>query len=201
MATYLDDEPVDLGIGDLGMLLTAAKAQLAPTGRVVVEVQLDDESLSSEQIERQYGQAVDGTLRLYTALPRELAASTLAQVGARLDEAATMQGRIAELLQADEAAKAMKTLAEFVSIWLQTQQAVLHSAMLVGIALDDLEVRGVAMTALTQQLIDRLNELKELVAAQDTVGLADAMAYEWPAVTDQWIDVVETLMERIGSSV
>ena len=36
-----------------------------------------------------------------------------------------------------------------------------------------------------------------MIQAGDTVGLADALAYEWPEICDQWDHVFEELVHEI----
>lgn len=198
MSTFVDDQPVDLTGDDLGSLLASARSHLAPSGRVIVDVQIDGEQLTNEQLSDQQAVKTAGReVRLYTADPQTLAVDTLRQVHGRLHEAGQMQQRAAELLQQDQTAEALQQVASAIEIWLQTQQAVQHSSELLSVDLDALTVDNQPLSELTDGLITQLKELKESLNAGDTVGLADALAYEWPQTVERWERLVNALIERI----
>ncbi len=198
MAIFLDDQAVELAGGDLGEVLEAAKTHLADSGRMVVDVRIDGEALGGEQIDAQRLRQVDqAEVRLVTADPRELAVETLTGIRRRLGEAEAVQEEAAQLLQSDDAAPAMQKVGQAVEVWLQTQQAVLNSAMLLGMDLDVFAVDGQPLRTFTDKLLGKLEELKGLIEAGDSVGLADALAYEWPAITQDWDRLVAVLVEQI----
>jgi len=201
---YVDDQTVELpqptegDLSHLGGVLAAAKQHLEPEGRVVVEVALDGKTLDAQDLERQDELTLAGKeVRLYTAEPRTLATETLEQVRAALTHAGDLQEEAADLIQQDEGQQALEKVGEAVQIWLQVQQAVQNAAVLVGVDLDTVEVDGEPMTSFTNELIDRLGALKEAIANQDTVGLADTLGYEWPQIGERWDRLIGELIRRI----
>ena len=108
-----------------------------------------------------------------------------------------MQDEAAEQLQQDEASEALQQVASAIEVWLQTQQAVQNSAALLQVDLDAIEVDGEAVSALTDELAQQLQNLKQLINDGDTVGLADALAYEWPGTTEKWDRLVQELVAKI----
>lgn len=198
MAVYLDDAAFATDAPNLGLVLEAARQQLEPAGRMVVEVQVDGTALTGEDLNRAQAKAVGGEeVRLYSADPRQLAVETLEGVRGRLEDARVLQSEVADLLQQDEAVTALQKLGQLIEIWLQTQQAVLHTTVLVGVSLETIEVDGQPSTAITNELIAKLTQLKELVTANDTVALADVLAYEWEPVVEQWDQLLAALITRI----
>jgi hypothetical protein len=198
MPTFVDDSAVALEGSNLNELLGAAQQHLAPSGRVVVDVVVEGESLDGEQLGEPEKINTEGReVRLYTADPAELAVSTLRQVRQRLTEAEQIQKQAAELLQQDQPSEALQQVSAAVEVWLQTQQAVQHSAELLQLDLNEMTVDGAAVSAIVQQLADQLHQLKDTLNDGDTVGLADALAYEWPETVQQWDRLVQTLIERI----
>ena len=198
MSIFLDDDLVELTGHDLAAVLEAAKSHLNASGRVVVEVAIDGQALSEADLAGQESVALDGKeVRLYSADPAELAVATLNGIRQRLGEAAESQDRAAELFQADKAGEALAQIGTVIEAWLQTQQAVLNSAMLLEIDLEAFAVDGRPLREFTDELLERLNELRELIEAGDTVSLADALAYEWPELTNRWDRLVEKLVESI----
>ncbi len=198
MAIFVDDQPKDLVGESLGEVLAAASQALAEEGRVVVEVMLGDKVLRGDELgDHQNATITDTDVRLTSADPKALAISTLNQVREHLPNATALHEQAAECLQADNPAEALKHIAAAIEVWMQTQEAVLGSARVVGLGLDEVTVEGEPMTAFTDELIQQLHNLKELIGVQDTVALADALAYEWPAVVHRWDKLIQHLIEDI----
>lgn len=205
MAIYLDDQPTELTGASLGELLAAATAELASGasgggggGRVVVEVMLDGKVLSGDELGDHENTALGDTeVRLTSADPKALAVSTLTQVREQLPQAGALHEQAAERLQADKPGEALEYIGAAIEVWMQTQEAVLGSAGVVGLGLDDVTVDGEPMTAFTDELIEQLHSLKDLIAAGDTVALADTLAYEWPPIVHRWDRLIETLIGEI----
>lgn len=201
MAILLDDATLEVPGPRLGEALQAAQARCEGTGRMLVEVKIDGQTVPGDQLEtlaeREVGEA---EVRMFSADPQTLTSSILEQVGHRLEEAQTMQTEAADLLQRGESQAGLKKVGEAVEPWLQTQQAVLQSAHIMGIELSTLEVDGEPLQSAINELVTRLKELRDLVNAQDTVGLADVLQYEWPDTTEKWRSLVKTLRQRIGTA-
>lgn len=198
MPVLLDDTPLTTDGARLRDAVAAAVNALQPDGRVLVEIQLDGQTLPEDEIEARADEPVDDAeVRLYSADPTALATSTLEQVRSRLAEADQMMRDAADLLQGDQTAAGLRKVAEAIEPWLQTQQAVIQCATLIGIDLNGLDIDGQPLTAPVQDLLQQLTTLKELITANDTVALADALAYEWPETTARWDRLVATLIERI----
>lgn len=199
MPIYIDDEFIAMDARDLGGALDAAAERLAASGRVVVEVELDGAVLPGDQIDARRGEAIEQReLRMVSADPRVLSIETLEQVRARLGEAKRLQDDAADLLQRDDAPAALKKVGEAIEVWLQTQQAVLHSAAITGLDLDAITVDGEPLSGFTGQLLGRLKELKALIEAGDTVGLADTLAYEWPEEVARWESLIAALIANLS---
>ncbi len=200
MAIHLDDKPVKLTVATLDELLIAAKAMLADRGRMVVEVQRDGRTLSAKEIEahrkRSLGQ-VDWALR--SALPGELAVTTLREVKDLLTEARQKQEQAAGDFQADNAADAMRGLGEALEVWHQAPQAILDATNLMRLASDEVTVAGQNVQTLSAALVDQLRDLRQLVQDGDTVALADALGYEWPEITQRWQSLIDALIVKIES--
>ncbi len=195
MPIYLDDEAITLSGDSLGDVLHSAREQIADQGRVVVEVQIDGQSLVDREIDEQQDAAIgEREVRLFTADPVTLAVGTLGQVRDVLDVAHRVQTDAAELFQQDRSADAIQRVAEAMSIWQQTQQAVLHSAVLLEIDLDQREVDGVPVSETVNDLITHLVSLRDQLAAGDTVAVADALAFEWPQTIERWQKLIDAMI-------
>ena len=199
MSIYLDDESVELPGDDLNAVLEQARQRLADSGRIVVEVQRDGQTFDSSELESPQNTPVaDSEWRLYSADPRELAVATLRQVPQRLADAQEAQAAAAELLQQDRPAIAMTHVAEALEAWQQAQRAMLYSATLVGIDLDSKSVDGEPVSQTVSLLLDQIKELRGLIAAGDTIGMADALAYEWPRTVERWQALIGQMIEWVS---
>ena len=198
MAIFLDDEPVQLPGENLAELITSATRHLSDDGRVVVEVMIDGSVLDADGMnQRKDSPLGDNEVRLVSADPSALAVSTLHQVRDQLPQASSLHEQAAEYLQQDKPEEALKLLAESIGVWMQTQEAVLGSAGVVGLGLDEVKVDEVPMSDFTDELIKSLHELKDLIIAGDTVALADALAYEWPPIVERWDALIGELIKNI----
>ena len=200
MQVILDEQTVELDGPSLGQLLDAARKRLGDEGgRVVVEIALDGRKLDDQQITDRHDEDVSGvSVALTSADPKALAVETLEQVRGRLHDAEADQKDAADLFQRDQTQNALHKVGESIEAWLQVQQAVLHSTMLLGIDLDEVQVDGEPAHALTTQALERLNDVKECIQAGDTVALADSLEYEWPQTTAKWHTLLDTLVRTIN---
>ena len=198
MAVYLDDEILNSSGPNLGSSLDVAQNHLVPVDPVVVEVQLNGQTLAGNALDRYQNESLqDAKLRLYSATPAELATTTLEQARAELQHARQEQIAAAELLQQDNRAEAMQKVSQVIEIWLQSQQVLLQITRLLGLRLDDLHIDDRTVSERTQRILEQIQSLRNVIQAGDTVGLTDALAYEWPEICDQWDHVFEELVHEI----
>ena len=201
MTIYLDDKPVELAGDNLDTLLSAAKDQLAPTGRVVVEVQIDGEVIAGNDLDQcQDAPASASELRLYSANPSSLAITTLQQIRELLEDARNAQNQAAELFQQDKQDEAMQQVVAAIGVWQQAQQVILQSVQLLNIDIESKSVDGQSVAEITNSLIEQISDLKDLLVSNDTVGLADVLAYEWPENINHWQLFITELIGWIENS-
>lgn len=201
MAIYLDDITVELPGESLGAVVMAANRHLAEDGRIVVDVELDGEGMAGQTLAQRQHDAVAGReVRLTSALPRELALQVVDQVRARLHESRQVQVDCAELIQRDQAGEALEKFNQVVATWLSVQEAVVNVTRLLGMPIEDLSFDEQTPAEATGELVEALQSLKRTIQAGDTVGIADALAYEWPAMTDRWDKMLAALAEKIEAT-
>jgi len=201
MAVYLDDECVELAGDDLESLLTVATEYLLVKGRIVVEVQMEGESLGADDLDQKQNEPLGGReVRLYSADPHDLAITTLQQAKTQLEDAKQWQLEAAQLFQEDKQDEAMRQLAGSINIWQQTQQAVMVSVDLLNIDLESKTVDGRTAAQVTDIMIQKLEPLRDLLMNKDTVGLADTLEYELPEAIDQWDRFIAALIGWIRES-
>ena len=201
MAVFIDGQPVDLSGRDLGSVLDQVREQLVADGRVVVEVELDGRRLDSQELAGQRRHQVDQSrLCLTTADSHVLAVTALRQVRLAMAAGRDEQVQTAEQLQQDQQSQALKGFESVVSTWQRTQQALVAAVQMVQMDLAGLLVDGQSAEVLLRRLADQLKVTCDLVAARDTVGLADVLLYEWPQVIDQWDRLLGTVIDAIARS-
>jgi hypothetical protein len=197
MSIYIDDAPVNLAANTLEEALLAAKRFVEPSGRILVEVALDGERIVGDELTRRQAESLAGrTLRLATADGQELLVQTLGEVRRQLDEAARMQGEAADCLQRDQPRDALSRIADAIVIWQHTGQVVSTCAAMMKLPLGSLAAGGQTFERIASDLAAMLTTLRDLLVARDAVGLADTLAYEWPATTQRWQELIDQLIAK-----
>lgn len=194
---HIDDQPSTLSVTSMRELLAAVSDELAPTGRVVVEVRVDGTSITGPGLDDDQPTAAASDIRVYSAKPSDLVVGILEEVRAQLAESSKMQTQAAEFLQQDDPTKAMDLVKESINAWLQAQQAVGQSAQLLQLDLQAIKVEDQSVIERMNELIASLTELKDIVVANDFVALADALQYEWPDITDRWDAALGAIIKHI----
>ncbi len=193
------DQPSPLTAPNLGGLLDAARQQLDAQDRVIVEVQIDGETLTGDDIAaRAHVPIVAVDIALHTAAPAQIAGDALTHIQSLLDEARQLQADAADDLQADHSQPAFEKLAALIDRWLQVQQGVADVAQFTGLELANLDAAGTPMPEVSAELLNQLHALKEAIESSDGVTLADALAYEWPAQVDRWDAVVAAIRAAVA---
>ncbi|MEM1211340.1 MAG: hypothetical protein AAGI68_03485 [Planctomycetota bacterium] len=200
MPIRLDDAPLTTDGPRLRDAIAAAVLTLQNQGRMLVEVKIDGDTVPEAQLEDRADDSVEASqVELFSANPTALTTSVLEQCRGRLDDARDLQEDAAELLQRDQVGDGLSKLGDSIEPWLQTQQAVAQSAVIAGIDLNTFDLDGQPLIASIEALLTQLKDLKQLIEAQDTIALADALAYEWPETTDRWDKLLAALIDRIES--
>ncbi|MFK7788985.1 MAG: hypothetical protein AB8C95_05740 [Phycisphaeraceae bacterium] len=197
MPIHIDDQPSTLSPTSMRELLAAVSSELAPSGRVVVEVRVDGTSITGPELDNDQPTAATSDIRVYSAKPSDLVVGILEDVRNQLSASQSMQQQAAELLQQDEPAKAMGLVKEAINGWLQAQQAVGQSAELLQLDLEAIRSEDQSVMERMNELIASLVELKDIVVANDFVTLADALQYEWPEITDRWNTAIGAIIKHV----
>ena len=198
MPIKIDDQPVALEAGSIRSLLAAAREHLAPAGRIVVQVQLNGEQVVEDALEDdQPTDFSEADVRMYSASPADLAVGALEQAREQIAAARAQQEQAADLLQQDEPVEALGQVSDSIQAWIHAQQAVSQVAALMSLDLEQITVGDRPVSTRMRELLDRLGELKTILEANDHVALADALAYEWPEMTDRWDDALGAIVGHI----
>ena len=197
MPIHIDDQPSTLTAGSMRELLAAVSESLVSSGRVVVEVKVDGRSITGPALDDDQPTADAADIRVYTAKPGDLVVGILDEVRTQLAVSQQMQQEAADLLQQGDPAKAMDLVKQSIDGWLQAQQAVGQSAQLLQLDLQVIKVDDQPVMERMSELINALNELKDIIGANDFVAMADALQYEWPEITDRWDASIAAIIKHI----
>jgi hypothetical protein len=181
-------------------LLAVVSSELSAAGRVVVEVKVDGAAITGPALEDDQPTAPDSDIRVYSAKPGDLVVGILEEVRTQLAASQEMQQQAADHLQQDDPAKAMGLVKESINGWLQAQQAVGQSAQLLQLDLQAVKVDDQPVIERMNELISSLNELKDILGANDFVALADALQYEWPEITERWDTAIGAIIKHIENN-
>lgn len=196
MRVLLDDTPCDIDAQGLGPAISAAATLAEQQGRMIVEVRVDGETWTAEQLDglAEHAQTVD-EVHLRTADTDELIQQTITESIQTLDGIDTLQREAAVLIEGDRIEAAMKPLSDALTGWSGVQQAVSMIAATLEIDLDRIQVDEIAVPVIVTELNQQLQVVAHALANQDPVGLADTLQYELPAVVQQWRDLLNCLGE------
>lgn len=203
MRATLDGKPMTVGDGlTLAGLLETASAELAGSGRIVVEVRAGGGVLGGDELARALSSAepLEDEVHLLSESARGVALAALEQVRQSLADAGPLAGQTADLLRADATARAMNALSELIELWSRVQQAVGEACALAGLDADAVRCDDLPGGRIIAGLADRLRELKSLITTRDTLALADALEYEWPDLARQWQRLIVAVGDGIESA-
>jgi hypothetical protein len=199
MRVLLDDAPCDVTADSVMAAVAAAAALAEGHGRLIVEVIVDGQSWTGDDLDVESKDASSvSEVRLTSAQPLELVCQTLNDAADALIDADRLHKSSAELLQAGRTPLAMEQLGEAFSILSSVQQATTMSAQLTRVDLDSFAVGFGSQAPTTAAIvIEQLNEqLRAIRASLDTgdvAALADSLLYELPDVIRQWSHLLDDL--------
>lgn len=198
MDIHIDDNQVSVEGDSLGEVILTAQHKIEDKSRLVVEVIVNDEVLSQDQITAMHDQRISTEkIRLVTAKPYELALTALNDTQVNLEELKTVQSRVGEQLQSDQAGDALNDMQIVLHTWQNAQLAVNHASELMEVNLEELETASGSAVSVINDLADKLNAMQEYLQDKDFVALADLLGYELNETVQQWIDMIDSLCETI----
>lgn len=201
MDIFIDHEPMPLSgepPATLGELIEQARGRVMESGRLIVEVRLDGEPVGEERFEEAMGRAIEAEeVQLVTADARELTRQTLDDVKQSLGSAREAQQEAAQSLSADEPSAALERVREALQVWGHAQSAVQQVAQLFQLPLDEMTVGGRSLHAVAEELAEQLNQVREQLAANDWLGLADTLGHELDRTVDTWSELMDVLMSEV----
>ena len=196
MRVLIDDQPCTTPCTTVADAIEAARLETVSQRRVIVEVIVDGSAWNDELASEAHLGRSANEVRLVSADQDELLQQTLDAVMDAIDGTDARFKGSAEHLQSGSTAEAMAELQDAIETLGSIQEAIAHVADLEELDLEAL-MRSSAGGDSLQRMQRELEQVRSALAANDTVGLADLLLYELPAVTSDLRDVVATLRERV----
>lgn len=200
MDIFIDDKPFACPESDLCALIAAVRRQVEPEGLIVVEIRVDGRPLDDEDLSRPSAAPLQAReVQFLTAIPGQIVGEALLSASLMLQDVRETQRAAADLLTADQPAKALDHVRTTLNVWQQAQQSVQQSAALLRIDLNDVRVNDQPITAVINDLVEKLSTIREQLTSNDWVGLSDSIGYDLDIAAQQWVELLQVLRRRIMS--
>lgn len=197
MKIFVDDQPVaDRTYATVEEAVRAVQAE-CPPGRLVVQLRCDGRDVAGDSVSdtlRKRTSAVS-KLELFTSTKRSLLTDTVDQASSSLQATEQDCRRVAELLTQGRTQEALELFGECVRVWQQIHTAVTKSIAMLGLDAETVTIRDVPLGELLLKPKEALLQVRDAVAAQDYVMLADILQYELSEVADQWHSVLSMIRD------
>lgn len=198
MRVLIDEQLTDVRAETVGEAISKAVQRAEQEGRLIVDVNVDGESWSDEQLSSPEGSGTKADeVRLQSAEPTELVAGTFANAAEALLQAEDFQKDAAEKIQTGQTTEAMQQLKEAISIWMSVRQAIDQGSQLMDLNLDEIVVDDVPIKDSIEQLNEQLRLLRDALNDGDLVGVSDTLLYEQPETVRRWRSILTDLQQRV----
>jgi len=205
MELYVDDCRTDPGVGPsapLSDVVDAVKERSVERRRLIVSIACDGMDVTGQGFADKLAQPAEGYGRIdmHTAEPEALVQEALVTAGRLLDASEQAIAQVVEMLAQGKAGVALPRLAECCQAWLQVHEGICNAIAVLDIDPEGLELDGRALPELMAEPLERLQQLKETVEAQDHVLLGDILTYEFPGAISSWRTLIDAVAARVPAA-
>ena len=199
MRVLLDDQNCFIDVNTIGEAVAAAADAAEQAGRLVVEVRVDGDSLSDEELQEPGRlEATAEEVQLLTTTMNILLRETFLHAAQALLEADAVQRNAAELMQGGQAAEGMQSLLGALETWSGIRDAVVKGLGLADVNPEEIVVNDVRLPDAIGGLQIRLGALKAAMVAEDVAATCDCLLYDLPESTRDWHIILGGLAERFS---
>jgi len=196
MPVTLDQKPAKTG-RTVGETLDLIRAEL-PEGRVIVNVQLNGETLDATNLALHRQTAIDAqNLAVETTPKAELARATIGKIAALIEWLHPRHAETAALFEKGQHTAGLEKLKELLSAWGQIQAAYSGLVTLMGLDLATLQVGERSANGVLSDFAGQLSEIQNALVNQDMVLLADVLQYEVDNIVTSWVALLEATLARV----
>jgi len=204
MKALLDGKSLAADRETLAGVVEAGTARAGESGRVIVEVWVDGEVVSSELLADPPETDLTGREVLLTsAEPRGLVSETLRDASDVLGQTRQGQVECAELIQQGALEEAFQRLPRLLQEWQMVQEVLIGSARLLGEPVDELAPGGggeegeAGIEKAIETLGNLLQEVKGALGREDWAALSDVLAYDLNEAAGEWCDMLDGIAARV----
>ncbi len=198
MSVTIDHEPLpvrELGLQTVGEVL----AHVARDNRLVVQVLIDGQEPDIDQIGSVRATPIDGrTIFIETANSAELAQNVLDEVVAQVSAAEQSKQLAADLLQQNQASKALCELGVCIRAWQHAQQCIVKVLELLRVDPAEVVVGKVPLAQCLANFSLQLRAIKASLEQRDFVSLSDTLQYETSDTTQSWLSCIDAVRQLIS---
>lgn len=168
--------------------------------RLIVSVTVDGHRHTDDELHDVMARPIgaDVQLDLETADRQELVCEALRGLALEFADAGGQLGEIAERLNSDDVAGAVRDVGRFVGLWQTCHRALAQCGELLDEDLTQRTYEGRPLQSWLQELITKLRDLREALDARDMVLLADLVRDELPPLGRTWQALLDDLAEQIN---
>lgn len=182
----------------LGDAMAWLQAELAATGKVVVKVEMDGQSLDGPALTSARSWPIDlRHVAFITADQKQLARTMVGKLAALVEYLAGQHAEIAQLIEKNQSPAALERLGGVISAWQQIQQGYASTVRMLRINLDEVQISGSSASALLADFCNQLASIQEALQNHDLVLLADILQYEMDKAIATWVALLEAIVAYI----
>lgn len=177
----------------IGDVLNEAKKMLADSGRIIVSIVCDGETILPDQITQTSAEPVEKyvSVDFQTVEPDELVRSSLATCK---DFITTIQRDLAEVvnnLRQSRVQDAMVKIGPIFALLNQTHRGIFNVFKLMDTDPGSIELSWGTAEQLLTGLVDHLQQIKQALQNNDYVQLADLFEYELGTMLERWQELID----------
>lgn len=183
--------------------MRAGVAAAQQQSRIVIEVKGDGRRIPDDLLAQPSDELTTiRVIELVSANPRELAAKSLRDAAAAIDELRETQQAAASAMHAGEAA--FDELGTIFSSWQAVRGVVQQAGAVLGVDVMNIPLKiddsQDTVAAATADLSTHLRAMKDAMGAQDISAMADVLAYDLDAAAERWARVLLALAGALGGT-
>ena len=217
MQCWLDARKLPVHTPTLAAALEAARLAAQDLARVIVEVHLNDQPLSEDQLDNPSHDPIpDATLRFVSAERRSLVRTTLLEMADVLTASDDAHARAAELFQRGQSKPAFAELQAVLTVWENARRAVLEGPALLRIDPAHLLVgdpahadpdappaarsaKAVPLPRRADELNASLARLKAAIEGEDWATVADVLGHDLRHAAALWAGVLRDVPAHVAA--
>lgn len=198
----IDGSPREFAIPSDASIVSAfevARDAVADSGRVVVEVEINNRRVVWEDGAKEWGApfSTDDTISIHTDDPVRMSVSLLNRIIDRLPTIAKDHRQAAATLRGGDIPAGVAQVLEVMPWWQDLLAGVVNICKLQCIRYDEEPWRSIGLEEIISKLQEQLNEFHEACTVQDYVLLADLLDYEFAPLADQWNSVCTAFRQEL----